>query len=111
MYIWLSSLIQLWEYDDVNDTADPEHLTPSSFFPPYELQDFSWDDLNTTINLTNHSVTLCGRNSSISFRNGSLCLAVSATRLPSLMPLFHKEIVLEESSFKDFVKSLKNILV
>ncbi|XP_031442002.1 glycosylated lysosomal membrane protein isoform X2 [Clupea harengus] len=69
---------RLWEYDDVNDTADPEHLTPSSFFPPYELQDFSWDDLNTTINLTNHSVTLCGRNSSTSFRNGSLCLAFSA---------------------------------
>lgn len=70
---------RLWEYDDVNDTADPEHLPPSSFFPSYELQDFSWNDLNNaTVNLTTHTATLCGRNNSSFMSNGSLCLAFSA---------------------------------
>ncbi|XP_041933272.1 glycosylated lysosomal membrane protein [Alosa sapidissima] len=69
---------RLWEYDDVNDTADPEHLPPSSFFPSYELQDFSWNIRNATYNLTTHTATLCGRNSSNSFMNGFLCLAFSA---------------------------------
>ncbi|KAL2080755.1 hypothetical protein ACEWY4_024548 [Coilia grayii] len=69
-------LTRLWEYDDVNDTGDPQD--PFSFFPPYELQDFSWNDLNTTIDLAKLSATLCGRNNSNTFRNGSLCLAFSA---------------------------------
>ncbi|CAB1351058.1 unnamed protein product [Coregonus sp. 'balchen'] len=49
---------RLWEYDDVNDTADPEHLPPSSFFQPYELQNFTWDDLNKTLDPTAHTALL-----------------------------------------------------
>ncbi|XP_064839680.1 glycosylated lysosomal membrane protein-like [Oncorhynchus masou masou] len=69
---------RLWEYDDVNDTADPEHLPPSSFFQPYELQNFSWGDLNKTLDPTGHTALLCGRDASKSFSNGSLCLKFSA---------------------------------
>ncbi|XP_063041607.1 glycosylated lysosomal membrane protein [Engraulis encrasicolus] len=67
---------RLWEYNDVNDTGDPRD--PSSFFPPYELQGFSWSDLNATVDFVNLSATLCGQNNSDSFRNGSLCLSFSA---------------------------------
>lgn len=76
--LWFPCL-QLWEYDDVNDTADPEHVSPSSFFPPYELQDFTWNSLNATTNLTTHTSTLCGHSRSDTFKNGSLCIAVSVT--------------------------------
>lgn len=67
---------KILEYDDVNDTADPARLAPSSFFPPYELKDFTWNKFNANINLT--TATLCGKSSLDSFRNGSLCLAFSA---------------------------------
>ncbi|CAB1320908.1 unnamed protein product [Coregonus sp. 'balchen'] len=69
---------RLWEYDDVNDTADPEHMPPSSFFQPYKLQNFTWDDLNKTLDPTAHTALLCGRDASESFSNGSLCLKFSA---------------------------------
>ncbi|XP_066577363.1 glycosylated lysosomal membrane protein [Amia ocellicauda] len=75
---------RIWEYDDTNDTADPTHAPPSSFLPPYELDQFSWDDLNRTLNRSSLSAQLCGRPSSSSsasadtFQNGSLCLEFSA---------------------------------
>ncbi|XP_048883080.1 glycosylated lysosomal membrane protein [Brienomyrus brachyistius] len=69
---------RLWEYDDGNDTADPTHLPPSSFFPPYELQNFTWVDLNGTLNYTTHTAQLCGKGPTESFHNGSFCLGFSA---------------------------------
>ncbi|XP_030645130.1 glycosylated lysosomal membrane protein [Chanos chanos] len=72
-------LTRLWEYDDVNDTADPNKTDPSSFFPPYELASFTWDDLNKTVNLTDHTVRLCGKDSAETFNsNSSFCLLFSA---------------------------------
>ncbi|KAI1901477.1 hypothetical protein AGOR_G00034840 [Albula goreensis] len=69
---------RLWEYEDANDTADPQHLPPSSFFPPYELQDFTWGDLSETMNATSKTAKLCGGDSGPSFSNGSFCLQISA---------------------------------
>ncbi|XP_067267406.1 glycosylated lysosomal membrane protein [Chanodichthys erythropterus] len=68
---------RLWEYDDVNNTADPQKTAESSFYPPYELQNFIWSDLNSTVNQSDHVITLCGREKSESFLNGSLCLKFS----------------------------------
>lgn len=68
---------RLWEYDDVNNTADPQKAAESSFYPPYELQNFIWSELNTTLNQSEHTVVLCGGEKTQSFSNGSLCLQVS----------------------------------
>lgn len=70
---------QLWEYEDVNNTADPQKAAESSFYPPYELQNFIWSDLNPAGNQSDHTLTLCGREKTESFLNGSLCLKVSGT--------------------------------
>ncbi|KAJ8386477.1 hypothetical protein AAFF_G00169470 [Aldrovandia affinis] len=74
--LYSSALIftQLWEYDDANNTANPQTLPPSSFLPPYELQNFTWGDLN----LTADSARLCGGDGSPSFSNGSFCLEITA---------------------------------
>uniref|UniRef100_A0A3P9A8K8 Glycosylated lysosomal membrane protein n=1 Tax=Esox lucius TaxID=8010 RepID=A0A3P9A8K8_ESOLU len=69
---------RLWEYSDVNDTAEPELLPFSSFFQPYELQNFTWGDLRKKLDPTAHTALLCGGDSSESFSNGSLCLKFSA---------------------------------
>ncbi|XP_067112072.1 glycosylated lysosomal membrane protein [Osmerus mordax] len=69
---------RLWEYDDVNDTADPSKVPPSSFLAPYELQTFTWADLNATLDPVSHTALLCGGDGGDSFSNGSLCLKFSA---------------------------------
>uniref|UniRef100_A0A672L896 Glycosylated lysosomal membrane protein-like n=1 Tax=Sinocyclocheilus grahami TaxID=75366 RepID=A0A672L896_SINGR len=69
---------RVWEYDDVSNTADPQQTPESSFYPPYELQNFIWSDPKITVNQTGHTVTLCGREKTESFLNGSLCLQFSA---------------------------------
>ncbi|KAM4725307.1 glycosylated lysosomal membrane protein isoform 2-T2 [Anableps anableps] len=58
---------RLLEYDDENDTAD----ATSSFFPAYELKDFSWSQMN----LSDFTAVLCGSPPHSS--NGSLCLQLS----------------------------------
>lgn len=68
---------RIWEYDDVNNTADPQTTAESSFYSPYELQNFVWSDLNATANQSGHMITLCGRENAESFLNGSLCLKLS----------------------------------
>ncbi|XP_037651736.1 glycosylated lysosomal membrane protein [Sebastes umbrosus] len=74
---------RLLEYNDVNDTAVPT----SDFFPPYELQNFTWSRLN----LSGPSALLCG--SAATFTNGSLCLQLSVFdsegRYHSLPRLLH----------------------
>lgn len=59
-------VLQLLEYDDVNNTAQPS----SSFFPPYDLQKFSW----SRFNLSGSTSLLCGTDGA--FDSGSLCLQV-----------------------------------
>ncbi|XP_030597827.1 glycosylated lysosomal membrane protein isoform X1 [Archocentrus centrarchus] len=74
---------RLLEYDDVNNTAEPT----SEFFPPYDLQNFTWNRLN----LSGHTALLCGADAS--FTNGSLCLQLSVFdsegRSQSLPHLLH----------------------
>uniref|UniRef100_A0A8C1LYZ9 Glycosylated lysosomal membrane protein n=1 Tax=Cyprinus carpio TaxID=7962 RepID=A0A8C1LYZ9_CYPCA len=65
-------------YDDVNNTADPQQTAESSFYPPYELQNFLWSDLNETLDQSGLTVKLCGGERTESFLNGSLCLQFSA---------------------------------
>ncbi|KAK2887760.1 hypothetical protein QQF64_012942 [Cirrhinus molitorella] len=69
---------RVWEYDDINNTADPQKTAESAFYPPYELQNFIWSRLNTTFNQSDHTVTLCGGEKTESFLNGTLCLQFSA---------------------------------
>lgn len=57
---------KVWEYDDVNDTADPG----SDLFPPYELQDMTWSRLN----LSTLSAQLCGVYKDT---NGTICVQLS----------------------------------
>ena len=59
-------VLQLLEYDDVNETARP----PAELFPPYELKDFSWSRLNAS----DPTAPLCGTPGN--FTAGSLCLRV-----------------------------------
>ncbi len=68
---------QVWEYDDVNNEADPQQTAKSSFYPPYELQNFNWSEPKITVNQSDHIVTFCGREKTESFLNGSICLQVS----------------------------------
>ncbi|KAL0167334.1 hypothetical protein M9458_039178, partial [Cirrhinus mrigala] len=68
----------VWEYDDVNDTADPQQTAESGFYPPYELQNFKWSDLSVNDNQSDPTVTLCGGEKTESFLNGTLCLQFSA---------------------------------
>ncbi|XP_062291798.1 glycosylated lysosomal membrane protein [Scomber scombrus] len=56
---------RLFEYDDVNDTAE----ATSDLFPPYDLQNVSWSRMN----LSGSSALLC----SSALNNGSLCLQLS----------------------------------
>ncbi|XP_072528225.1 glycosylated lysosomal membrane protein [Salminus brasiliensis] len=69
---------RLLEYDDVNNTADPQDQPDSSFLPPYDLQNFTWSDLNSSLDYTRHTALLCGRDGSSGFSNGSFCLQFSA---------------------------------
>ncbi|XP_078288064.1 LOW QUALITY PROTEIN: glycosylated lysosomal membrane protein, partial [Rhinoraja longicauda] len=64
---------RLWEYDDVNDTADLSRAPPDSFYPPYLLQDFTWDDANATLNHSALTAQLRGRNTTAPlFANASV---------------------------------------
>lgn len=59
-------VFQLFEYDDVNDTASAS----SGVFPPFDLQEVTWQRLR----LSGGDALLCG--TSAAFGNGSLCLQV-----------------------------------
>ncbi|KAG7260427.1 hypothetical protein CRUP_009353 [Coryphaenoides rupestris] len=68
-------LFRLWEYDDSNDTADPQEVPASSFLPPYELQNFQWEPLdNRSLDPLTPTVRLCGGDGTPAFSNGSFCL-------------------------------------
>ncbi|XP_056597865.1 glycosylated lysosomal membrane protein [Triplophysa dalaica] len=68
-------ITRLWEYSDVNNTADPQHTSESSFYPPYELQDFIWSEFNQS----DHRIRICGGDrTAASFTNGTFCLQISA---------------------------------
>ncbi|XP_026988496.2 glycosylated lysosomal membrane protein [Tachysurus fulvidraco] len=60
---------RLWEYYELNSTE--QHV-----LSPYELKDFEWDDVNKTLDYTQHTARLCGRHTSFS-NDASLCLRFS----------------------------------
>lgn len=78
--LYSSALVftRVWEYDDVNNTADPQQTAESSFYPPYELQNFIWSELSVGVNQSDHTVKLCGGEKTESFLNSSICLQFSA---------------------------------
>ncbi|XP_055487209.1 glycosylated lysosomal membrane protein [Leucoraja erinacea] len=85
---------RLWEYDDVNDTADLSRAPPDSFYPPYLLQDFTWDDANATLDHNALTAQLRGRNVSAPlFANASVTFRIAAFegsgRDPELPRLLH----------------------
>ncbi|KAK2830978.1 hypothetical protein Q5P01_018909 [Channa striata] len=58
---------RLLEYDDVNNTADPNF----DFFPPYELQNFTW----SRVTQSSPIAVICGTDAT--FTNGSICFKLS----------------------------------
>ncbi|CAM9404486.1 unnamed protein product [Lampetra fluviatilis] len=68
---------ELMEFYDVNDTADMEKSQQLS--PAYRLEDFVWEDVNSTFNPTTLGVEFRGRNATGpkgNFNNGSISISV-----------------------------------
>uniref|UniRef100_UPI00398F00B3 glycosylated lysosomal membrane protein n=1 Tax=Pristiophorus japonicus TaxID=55135 RepID=UPI00398F00B3 len=81
------------EYDDVNDTANLSQVPNRCFFPTYQLEDFTWDDVNATLNRSTLTAQFRGRNATGQlFGNGSITFRITAfessgrdTGLPRLL--------------------------
>ncbi|XP_063802931.1 glycosylated lysosomal membrane protein [Pseudophryne corroboree] len=72
---------RIFEYKDVNNTADFSGTAGKYFYPPYDLSDFVWENVNNTLNstsLTAHLTGVNGSDPSGSFQNGSVMFKVSA---------------------------------
>ncbi|MEE6525706.1 hypothetical protein FKM82_025894, partial [Ascaphus truei] len=72
---------RVFEYSDVNNTANFSGTANKYFYPAYDLSDFRWGDANRTLNSSTMSASLSGRNESDaagSFQNGSVTFRVSA---------------------------------
>ncbi|XP_069796506.1 glycosylated lysosomal membrane protein [Narcine bancroftii] len=70
---------RLFEYDDVNCTADLMQVPADSFYPSYLLEDFTWEDVNATINTSTFTAQLRGRNATgRAFANGSIAFRIAA---------------------------------
>ncbi|XP_067878966.1 glycosylated lysosomal membrane protein [Heterodontus francisci] len=70
---------KVFEYNDVNDTADLSRTPASSFYPTYWLEDFTWDDVNATLNRSRLTAQLRGRNATGQlFGNGSITFRIAA---------------------------------
>ncbi|XP_072139679.1 glycosylated lysosomal membrane protein [Mobula birostris] len=85
---------RLLEYEDVNDTADLSQAPADKIYPPYQLEDFTWEDANATLNQTALTAQLQGRNASgTPFANGSIIFRITAFegsgRDADLPRLFH----------------------
>ncbi|MGH0190006.1 UNVERIFIED_CONTAM: hypothetical protein FKN15_041308 [Acipenser sinensis] len=53
---------KIWEYRD--NSTDQSQAAADSYFPPYSLEEFTWEDLNRTLNHSALTAQLCGRNQS-----------------------------------------------
>ncbi|XP_043943260.1 glycosylated lysosomal membrane protein B-like [Protopterus annectens] len=69
---------KVFEYDDVKNTANV--TMADKIFPPYNLADFTWEDVNATLNHTTLTAEFNGHNVSAAglFKNGSISFKVSA---------------------------------
>ncbi|XP_027726554.1 LOW QUALITY PROTEIN: glycosylated lysosomal membrane protein [Vombatus ursinus] len=71
---------KLFEFDSTN-SSEVKNGSPGKPYPPYLLADFSWDDVNSTLDPTMLSATFQGRPSKDplgAFSNGSLAFKVRA---------------------------------
>nr|A8WH34.2 RecName: Full=Glycosylated lysosomal membrane protein B; AltName: Full=Lysosomal protein NCU-G1-B; Flags: Precursor [Xenopus laevis] len=72
---------RIFEYQDVNNTANFSGTDEKYFYPPYNLSEFLWENANATVNATSLSANLTGSNTtdpSGSFHNGSVSFRISA---------------------------------
>ncbi|XP_041037576.1 glycosylated lysosomal membrane protein isoform X2 [Carcharodon carcharias] len=70
---------RVFEYNDMMDTADMSQVPASSFYPPYQLEDFTWDNVNATLNRSQLTAQLRGRNATGHlFGNGSFTFRIAA---------------------------------
>ncbi|MGH0186470.1 UNVERIFIED_CONTAM: hypothetical protein FKN15_021612 [Acipenser sinensis] len=56
------AMMKIWEYRD--NSTDQSQAAADSYFPPYSLEEFTWEDLNRTLNHSALTAQLCGRNQS-----------------------------------------------
>ncbi|XP_036613868.1 glycosylated lysosomal membrane protein [Trichosurus vulpecula] len=71
---------RLFEFDSTN-SSEVKDGSPGKPYPPYLLANFSWDDINSTLDPTKLSATLQGcpsKDPSGAFSNGSLAFKVQA---------------------------------
>ncbi|KAM5129480.1 glycosylated lysosomal membrane protein [Mantella aurantiaca] len=70
---------RIFEYKDVNNTADFPGTDGKFFYPPYELSEFTWESARDSLNSSALTARLTGTNSTDgNFRNGSVAFQVSA---------------------------------
>ncbi|XP_040268073.1 glycosylated lysosomal membrane protein [Bufo bufo] len=85
LYSTALTFTRIFEYKDVNNTADFSGTSDRYFYPPYDLSSFTWDNANDTVNSTAFSFRLSGVQASDptgSFRNGSVSFRISAYERP-----------------------------
>ncbi|KAG8432063.1 hypothetical protein GDO86_019527 [Hymenochirus boettgeri] len=72
---------KIFEYRDINNTANFSGTEEKYFYTPYDLSDFVWENANATINTTDLTARLKGSNGTDptnSFQNGSISFRISA---------------------------------
>ncbi|XP_048381672.1 glycosylated lysosomal membrane protein [Stegostoma tigrinum] len=67
------------EYDDVDNVANISQVPAGSFYPAYQLEELTWDNVNATLNRSQLTAQLRGRNATSQlFSNGSFTFRISA---------------------------------
>ncbi|KAM4013474.1 glycosylated lysosomal membrane protein [Anomaloglossus baeobatrachus] len=85
LYSTALSFTRIFEYNDVNNTANFSGSAERYFYPAYNLSGFVWENANNTLNSSSLSFRLSGADASDptgSFRNGSVSFRVSAYDRP-----------------------------
>lgn len=85
LYSTALTFTRIFEYKDVNNTANFSGTEDKYFYPPYDLSNFVWENANDTLNASSFSFRLTGVDASDpsgSFRNGSVSFRVSAYDRP-----------------------------
>ncbi|KAG8535612.1 hypothetical protein GDO81_028157, partial [Engystomops pustulosus] len=85
LYSTALTFTRIFEYKDVNNTANFSGTAEKNFYPPYDLSNFVWENANNTINSSSLSFRLTGANANDpngSFSNGSVSFRVSAYDRP-----------------------------
>ncbi|XP_066464828.1 glycosylated lysosomal membrane protein [Eleutherodactylus coqui] len=81
LYSTALAFTRIFEYNDVNNTANFSGAAERYFYPSYDLSNFIWENANNTLNSSSLSFHLTGVNATDptgSFRNGSISFKVTA---------------------------------